>query len=94
MTNSLPKFVRSTYRKEPVSSFLFLLGITDAAIGGMGERWDLLVIGSAIAIVAVLVRWSQAKKSDRQPPDRSPRYYLPASSSRPPLPVLTKQRNL
>jgi hypothetical protein len=94
MTKSLPKFIRSTYRKEPISSFFFLLGVTDAAIGGTGENWSLLAIGLTVAIVAMLARWLLVSKSDRLPPKQPARYYLPASSSRPPLPLLTKERNV
>ncbi len=94
MTNSLSKFFRATYRKEPISSFLFLLGITDAAIGGLGERWGLFYIGLMVVITAALVRWLQTQKYDRVPSEPPTRYYLPSSSSRPPLPLLTKERNL
>jgi hypothetical protein len=94
MTNSLSKFFRATYRKEPISSFLFLLGITDAAIGGLGEHWGLLSVGLTVVVSAALVRWLQIQKSSQLPPAPPTRYYLPSSSSRPPLPLLTKEKNL
>jgi hypothetical protein len=94
MTNSLPKLLRANYRQEPISSFLFLIGATDAAIGGLGERWGLFYVGLMVVSTAALVRWLQTRKYDRVPLETPTRYYLPSSSSRPPLPLLTKERNL
>jgi hypothetical protein len=89
MNNSLSKF----YRKEPISSFLFLLGITDAAIGGLGGRWSLFSLGLLTIVIATSTRWLQIRQASQSLPEQPPRYYLPSSSSRPPLPVLTKEKN-
>lgn len=85
------RFLRSVYRKEPVSGFILILGATDALIGGVGGRGSLLSIGLLITLLGILMRWQQGKKSKaiaREPI----RYYLPPGSSRKPLPLLTSSK--
>jgi hypothetical protein len=90
MNPLLAKFIRSVYRKEPLSGFLLILGLTDAVIGGVGEHWSLLSIGLVIALLGMALRWRQATKtSEKAIAVQSARYMLPPSSSRSPLPLLT-----
>ena len=89
MNPLLAKFIRSVYRKEPLSGFLLILGVTDAVIGGVGERWSLLTIGLVVALLGMAMRWRQAAKtSDKAIATEPARYLLPPSSSRPQLPLL------
>lgn len=90
MNPLLAKFIRSVYRKEPISGFLLILGLTDAVIGGVGERWSLLSIGLVIALLGIAVRWRQATKSSatKAIAVEPARYMLPPTSSRSPLPLL------
>jgi hypothetical protein len=90
----LPRVVKTAYRKEPLSSFILIVGAVDAVMGGVGERWSLCSFGVGIIVLALLVRWFQSSKGQPVQFKDSPRLYLPASSSpQDPLPLLTpKQR--
>lgn len=83
------RFLRSVYRKEPISGFILILGITDALIGGVGGRGSLLSIGLLIALLGIVMRWRQGEKKSKAIAREPVRYYLPPSSSRKPLPLLT-----
>jgi len=91
----VPRFVKATYRKEPISSFILVIGAVDVLIGGVDERWTLFSLGMMIVLIAIALRWWNTQKPQPTQRDNAARRYLPASSSAPrtPLPVLTpKQR--
>jgi hypothetical protein len=79
---------KSAYRREPIVSFIITVGVVDAMIGGIGASWSLLSFGLGTVGVAVAVRWWQSPGSKVESPEAAPEYYLPSSSSRPPLPML------
>lgn len=93
MNALLPRFIKVAYRKEPISSFILIVGAVDAVIGGVGGRWSLLSVGLTMVFVAALVRWLQIQKSQEEAIAQPPRRYLPPSSSRTPLPLLTSEKN-
>jgi hypothetical protein len=86
------RFLRSVYRKEPVSGFLLLLGVTDALIGGLGGRESLLSVGLLIALLGAVMRWRQGEKKPKAIATETVRYYLPPGSTRQPLPLLTPSK--
>jgi len=86
------RFFRSVYRKEPVSGFILLFGVTDALIGGIGGRSSLLSIGLLIALLGVIMRWRQGSKKTEAITTEPVRYYLPPGSTRQPLPLLTSSK--
>ncbi|MEL6788391.1 MAG: hypothetical protein AAFO76_13520 [Cyanobacteria bacterium J06607_15] len=86
------RFFRSVYRKEPVSGFILLFGVTDALIGGIGGRSSLLSIGLLIALLGVIMRWRQGSKKTEAIATEPVRYYLPPGSTRQPLPLLTSSK--
>ena len=86
------RFLRAVYRKEPVSGFILILGATDALIGGLGGRGSLLSIGLLITLLGVVMRWRQGEKKSRAIATEPVRYYLPAGSTRQPLPLLTSSK--
>ncbi|MGF1481131.1 MAG: hypothetical protein ACFB4I_16875 [Cyanophyceae cyanobacterium] len=86
----LPRFLKTAYRKEPVSSFILIVGAVDAVIGGVGGRWSLLTVGVTTTLIAVVLRRWQVQKA--QTVTQEARHFLPPSSSSNPLPVLTKDR--
>lgn len=92
MNPLLARFLRSVYRREPLSGFLLILGITDILLGGIGSRWSLLSVGLIIAVTGMLVRWRQMQKVSAPVVDKPTRQLLPSSSSRPPLPLLTSEK--
>lgn len=94
MNPLLAKFFRSVYRKEPISGFLLILGVTDAVIGGVGGHWSLLSIGLVIGLLSIAMRWRQGQRSSNKAIAVEPaRYLLPPSSSRPQLPLLMSNKH-
>jgi hypothetical protein len=92
MNALLPKFLKAIYRKEPISSFLLVLGATDVAIGGLDGQWTLLSFGIIIVLTAAGLRWWQIQKAQAVSVKETSKYFLPPSSSRPPLPLLMNEK--
>lgn len=88
-----PRVLRTLYRKEPISSFILVVGAVDAVMGGVGQRWSLLSFGLLIATLAIILRWWQVQKSQPISTEDTPRRYLPPSSGRTPLPLLTHNKS-
>lgn len=89
------RFLRTVYRKEPVSGFILILGATDALIGGFGGRGSLLSIGLLIAFLGIVMRWRQSDQKSRTVAAEPINYLLPPSSvnsSRQPLPLLVNSK--
>lgn len=93
MNALLPRFLKSAYRKEPISSFILIVGAVDAVIGGVGERWTLLSFGLVLVLLAAALRWWQMQKAQALFTEETPRRYLPPSSSQRPLPMLMNERH-
>ncbi len=93
MNAIFPRFLRTAYRKEPISSFILIVGAVDAAIGGAGQRWTLLSFGVTVILLSVVLRWWQLQKVQAVVSQEPPRRYLPPSSSPTPLPMLTHERH-
>ena len=91
MNALLPRFVKLAYRKEPISSFVLIVGAVDAVIGGVGGRWTLLSLGMTTVLIAILLRWWQTQKAQAVPQETA-RHFLPPSSSSTPLPLLTSEK--
>ena len=87
-----PRFLKSAYRKEPISSFILIVGAVDAVLGGVGERWTLLTFGLTIILLAAVIRWHNSHKTQSVLVEERARYVLPPSSERPPLPILTSKK--
>ena len=84
-----PRFLRAAYRKEPISSFIVIVGAVDAVIGGAGERWSLLTFGLMMVLIAIALRWWQTQRRETELAEQPVTHYLPPTQSRPPLPVLS-----
>ena len=95
MNPQLAKFLRSVYRKEPISGFILILGVTDLIIGGVGGQWSLFSIGLIVALMGMTMRWQHGKrmrKVRKKVRVATSRYMLPPESSRTPLPLLTSKK--
>ena len=92
MNDLFPRFLKSVYRKEPISGFILIMGAVDAVIGGVGERWTLLSFGLMLILLAAGLRWWQSKKTEAVSVEETPRRYLPPSSSQRPLPMLMNEQ--
>ena len=92
MNPLLAKLFRAIYRKEPISGFILLFGLTDALLGGFEGRWSLFSVGLIIAVTGILMRWLQTQKKPAKVRTQSPRYRLPPSTAAIPLPPLTSNK--
>lgn len=92
MNAFFPRFLKTVYRKEPISSFIFVVGTVDAVIGGVGERWTLLSSGLMVVLLSVILRCLHTQKNQPLVTEEPPRRYLPLSPMRSPLPVLTNDK--
>ncbi|MCC0177381.1 hypothetical protein I4641_10375 [Waterburya agarophytonicola K14] len=87
------RFFRAVYRKEPVSGFILILGVTDALIGGLGGRGGLLSIGLIVALLGIIMRWRQGSKKTNEIATEPVKYLLPPGSTRQPLPLLMSSKH-
>lgn len=90
----IPKFLYSSYRKEPISSFILIMGVIDGILGGFSERWTLLSLGLLLVASSAAVRWLQIQKTEKtnSVSQQTTRRYLPPSTSSNPLPTLKSRR--
>jgi hypothetical protein len=86
------RFLNSVYRKEPISGFILIFGLTDAVLGGVGGRWSLFSVGFMLALFAIVIRTLQEKKIKAIRQERPIRYQLPPAVSNPPLPLLVSKK--
>jgi len=84
-----PRILKSAYRKEPISSFIVIVGAVDAVIGGVGQRWSLLSFGIMMVMIAIVLRWWQSQRREAELAEQPVTHFLPPSSSRPALPMLS-----
>ncbi|WP_392536132.1 hypothetical protein [Nostoc sp. C117] len=89
MNAVLPRFLKSTYRKEPLISILITMGVVDALIGGLDDRWSLFAFGLGTAGIAL--GWKLWRIQQRRPLPEEPivQHYLPSRSSSTALPILS-----
>ncbi len=93
MNAVLPRFLKLSYRREPIISVLITMGIVDALIGGFDDSWSLFIVGLGTTGISLAWRWWHAQQ--RQPLHEEPvtqqQYYLPPqpSSSTSTLPMLS-----
>ncbi|PSB26583.1 hypothetical protein [Stenomitos frigidus] len=79
------RLLRSTYRREPVVSFIVTAGVVEAAIGGLDEHWLLMGFGLSTIGAAIALRWWQ----QRQAVVKAGQTLLYALSHRPSQPELS-----
>jgi hypothetical protein len=84
------RFLKSAYRKEPITSFMAIAGAVDVAIGGIDRSWSLLFFGVSLVGVAIAIRWWQSQNAQAELNEDSPKYFLTSQSSRPALPTLDR----
>lgn len=87
------KLFKKSYRQESISGFILIVGAVDAVIGGVGGRWTLLSFGLSMVLASMLLRWYKLQQAENVVTNKPPRYFLPPSKSRPPLPLLTKKKS-
>lgn len=94
MNVTLARKLKSIYRKEKISAFIFTFGAMDAILGGFSERWTLLSLGILLVIIGGWMRWLQMQKTKNIISSSNPRRYLnPSRSNLTPLPPLKRKRD-
>ena len=92
MNAFFPRFLKRAYRKDPISSFILVVGAVDAVIGGVWEKSTLLSSGLVVVLLSIILRYWQTQKAQPLVTEDPPRRYLPLSSIRAPLPRLTNDK--
>lgn len=87
-----PRFLKKAYRKEPISSFILVVGVVDSVIGGVWEKSTLLSSGLVVVLLSVILRYWHTQKAQHLASEDPPRRYLPLSPMRSPLPRLTNDK--
>lgn len=83
---------KGLYRKEPISSFLIMMGLVEVVIGGVDEQWGLFTVGLGFVLGAIAVRWSRIRRNQGTTKQVLPRRYLPPSDVNAPLPQLLNEK--
>ncbi len=91
------KLLRSTYRREPVTSFVITMALMEFMIGGFEQEWSLLGVAGVMTVGAIVLRYRQGSRRDLRSVTsdlhQRPEYYLPPSNPRPILPRLTDKNS-
>jgi hypothetical protein len=93
MNAIFPTFLKRLYRKEPISSFIIIVGAVDAVLGGVNETGTLLILGLLTSGLALGYRWWCIQQAETDSERRSKQLYLPASPNRSALPDLDTRRH-
>jgi hypothetical protein len=94
MNAIFPTFLKRLYRKEPISSFIIIVGAVDAVLGGVNEVGTLMILGLLTSGMAIGYRWWCIQQSETDSERKSKQLYLPSSNSnRSPLPDLDRRRH-
>ncbi len=92
MNAIVPTVLKRLYRKEPISSFILIVGAVDAVIGGMNEIGTLMILGLLTSGVGIGYRWWCIQQSESESDRQIKQLYLPSQSDRTPLPNLDSRR--
>jgi hypothetical protein len=92
MNAIFPTVLKRLYRKEPISSFLIIVGAVDAVLGGVNEVGTLMILGLLTSGLAIGYRWWCIQQAEDSKDLKSKQLYLPESPVRSPLPNLDGRR--
>jgi hypothetical protein len=92
MNAIFPTFLKRLYRKEPISSFIIVVGAVDAILGGVNEVSTLMILGLLTSGLAIGYRWWCIQQAKNKLDFKSKQLYLPPSPDRIPLPNLDRHR--
>jgi hypothetical protein len=85
MNAIFPTFLKRLYRKEPISSFLIVVGAVDAVLGGVNEIGTLMILGLLTSGMAIGYRWWCIQQAESGSDRKAKQLSLPAASNRAPL---------
>jgi hypothetical protein len=93
MNAIFPTVLKRLYRKEPISSFIIIVGAVDAVLGGVNELGALMILGLLTSGMAIGYRWWCIQQAEATADRKSKQLYLPPASNRAPLPNLDSRRH-
>ncbi len=88
----VPRFIKSAYRKDSMTSFLIIMGGVDAIIGGVGSRGTLVAFGMMLVLGAIAIRWINSQGNKIPDYEETPVHYLPMGETQRPLPQLASKK--
>ena len=91
MNAIFPPVLRRLYRKEPISSFLIVVGAVDAVLGGVNQVGTLMILGLLTSGASLGYRWWCIQQAETKLDFKSKQLYLPPSSNHHPLPNLDRR---
>ena len=91
MNAIFPPVLKRLYRKEPISSFLIVVGAVDAVLGGVNGIGTLMILGLLTSGLSLGYRWWCIQQAETKLDFKSKQLYLPPSSNHNPLPNLDRR---
>jgi hypothetical protein len=91
MNAIFPPVLKRLYRKEPISSFLIVVGAVDAVLGGVNGIGTLMILGLLTSGLSLGYRWWCIQQAETKLDFKSKQLYLPPSSNHNPLPTLDRR---
>jgi len=88
MNATLPRFLKSVYRKDPIISGLMTMGVVEALIGGLDDSWTLFAFGLGSTGIAIAFKLWRLQQRPPLPEEPVVQHYLPSRSSSSALPTL------
>jgi hypothetical protein len=81
MNNTPPRFVKTFYRKEPITGLLITAGAVNMVLGGVNAIGGLMLLGMMVAGSAIAYRWWMMQQAEARREMQQPLYLPPARSS-------------
>jgi hypothetical protein len=79
MNITSPRFLKSFYRKEPITGVIITMGAVNAVLGGMNAIGSLMLLGLLASGSAIAYRWWMNQQAVAKLNTEANRLYLPPS---------------
>ncbi len=79
MNITSPRFLKSFYRKEPITGVIITMGAVNAILGGVNEIGSLMLLGLLASGSAIAYRWWMIQQAEARIEANTSRLYLPPS---------------
>lgn len=79
MNITSPRFLKSFYRKEPITGVIVTMGAVNAVLGGVNAIGSLLLLGLFASGTAITYRWWMMQQAEAKREAAAQRLYLPPS---------------
>jgi hypothetical protein len=77
MNITSPRFLKSFYRKEPITGVIITMGAVNAILGGVNEIGSLMLLGLIASGSAIAYRWWMTQQAKARIAVDSDQLYLP-----------------